>query len=558
MNQPEKHKFEQEWQRAFESAAETPPPSIWDAIEQRLDGEETAIVPLVWWKNPKVWYAAAAVAALLLVSWPLLLTNNEVSEKTTSQLAVKTAPQASQSGKESSPGLTVPNVTTPNRDLSSAENFVAKDQADEPEAKRERELFTLPAPVIESPERIAIGVTSQPETTFSQNPALKLEKSAPSFTDSLSLAENLKDSRIATDKIPESYQKKSMLDKTSTLNVLVPHTPTVITITQSTRKIPAGSDPAGDLERVITGSSTVPLRTPALTQSIAAVSPMNELAKLDIHLRNPSIPVRSEMDMEEIARPHRSRVREFWAGLGLMPAAFNPKMNVTSAPAAFASANAGRQALSNSSQAQLSYAVQAQAGKQLSKHWSVETGLSYLQGNSTFASDGYVLDAVTSRSSNVLEDALYSNISHSSDYSAAPGFGTSSDKSSGSYIDFDQRTSNDYRYVQLPVQAGYTLNPDGKLNYTVLGGVVANLFLQNEIKTQAGYVFANTADDGLYRSLNWSAATGVRVNYRLSDHWNASVTGSYQKAIASILKGDGVLDSRPQLYGMAWGVRYVF
>uniref|UniRef100_UPI003594783B outer membrane beta-barrel protein n=1 Tax=Persicitalea sp. TaxID=3100273 RepID=UPI003594783B len=318
----------------------------------------------------------------------------------------------------------------------------------------------------------------------------------------------------------------------------------------------AGADSASDLERVITGSSTEPLRTPALTQSITALSPVDDLTKLGVDLRKPA--VRNDLEAMKAARPKHSRVREFWAGLGLMPATFNPKMNVTSAPRAFASANAGRQSLGNASRSRLSYAVQALAGKQLSKHWSVETGVSYLQGNSTFESDGYVLNAVTSESANVLQDALNSNSLSFYNTSKGPGFAQNLDASTASYIDFDQRTSNDYRYVQLPVQAGYTLNPNGKLNYTVLGGVVANLFLQNEIKDKAGYVFANTADDGLYKSLNWSAATGVRVNYRLGDHWNASLTGSYQKAIASILKGDGVLDSRPQLYGMSWGVRYVF
>ncbi|GHB52905.1 outer membrane beta-barrel protein [Persicitalea jodogahamensis] len=555
MNQPEKHKFEQEWQRAFESAAETPPPSAWDAIEKRLDGEKAVVLPLVWWKNPKVWYAAAAVVALLLVSWPILQTSTEVSERTATQLADKKPSSDSQSSKASSPDMSTPGVVSPDSELASAENLPSGRKTHEPEVKTEKELVEVPsAPVIEPRERIAVGAARQPEAVFSQTPALRFEKSGSFLADSPSVAE--KGIRVTTIETP---QKKTLSNPTPPLGAFTLGTPTVITITQSTRKIPAGSDPADDMERVIMGSSTVPLRTPTLTQSIAALAPVDELGELNARFHQPS--VRNDLAVLEaaaVARPKRSRVREFWAGLGLMPAAFNPKMNVTSAPAAFASANAGRQALSNSSQAQLSYAVQAQAGKQLSKHWSIETGLSYLQGNSTFASDGYVLDAVTSRSSNVLEDALYSNASYNGDYSAAPSTSSSFDKSTGSYIDFDQRTSNDYRYIQLPVQAGYTLNPDGKLNYTVLGGVVANLFLQNELKTQAGYVFANTANDGLYHSLNWSAATGVRVNYRLSDHWNASLTGAYQKAIASILKGDGVLDSRPQLYGMAWGVRYVF
>ena len=539
MNQSEKPKFEQAWQRAFEPAAETPPPAAWDAIEKRLNAQEATVVPLSWWNNPKVWYAAAAVAALLLLSWPVLESYEKDSGETTTQLAAEKSSSPIPSGEAKSPGVAAPGVATPGPESKADERIVTVENTEEiPPA-------ALPLTVTESPERVAIAT---------HDPAVG-ESLPPALADSPSLAEVPKDAKVSG--IETKFgQSKTLLNATPTPDALTPRTPTIIVITQTTRKIPA--DSAGDLERVIMGSSTVPLRTKTLTQSIAALSPMADLAKLDVRFQKPLVSNDlAILETTATARPRRSRVREFWAGLGLMPAAFNPKMNVTSAPQAFANANASRQSLSNANQARLSYAVQAQAGKQLSKHWSVETGVSYLQGNSTFESGGYVLDAVTSQSANVLEDALFSNAAYNN-YAAAPGLTTTFDKSTGSYIDFEQRTSNDYRYVQLPVQAGYTLNPDGKLNYTVLGGVVANLFLQNEIKNKAGYISANTADDGLYRALNWSAATGVRVNYRLSDHWNASLTGSYQKAIASILKGDGVLESRPQLYGMAWGVRYVF
>ncbi len=553
MNQSEKPKFEQEWQRAFESAAETPPPAAWNAIEKRLDAQETAVVPLWWWKNPQLWYAAAAVAALLLVSWPILETYNKDGGETATRLAVENPSPPGLSDQVELPSVATPGVATP--------DLVTTDAVSKENERMVKAGNTDVTPVVESPlatskpfERIAIGGKNQPDAAR-QNSTVNGKNLPAASADSPSLAEVSKDAGASSAET-KIGQSKTLLNATPTPSALVPPAPTVIVITQTTRKIPAGAEAADELNRVIMGSSTVPLRTKALTQSIAALSPVDGLAKLDVSLPQPFI--NNDLEITNAARPKHSRVREFWAGLGLMPAAFNPKINVTSAPRAFANANAGRQSLSNASQARLSYAVQAQAGKQLSKHWSVETGVSYLQGNSTFASDGYVLDAVTSQSTNVLENALYSNSVGFNNSSKSQGIAPNFDLSTGSYIDFEQRTSNDYRYVQLPVQAGYTLNPDGKLNYTVLGGVVANLFLQNEIKNKAGYVSANTADDGLYRVLNWSAATGVRVNYRLSDHWNASLTGSYQKAIASILKGDGVLESRPQLYGMSWGVRYVF
>ncbi len=325
-------------------------------------------------------------------------------------------------------------------------------------------------------------------------------------------------------------------------------TPTIIAITSSSRH-----GKPEDTERVIMGSSTVPLRTPALTFQIARRSPIGtsegvvHLAQRAVHFDEAELP----------SWTRRGRVRELWAGVSLMPGLFNPKIDVTTAPAAFSNAKASRESLASASRGQLSYSVQLHGGKRLSRRWSVETGVSYLRGNSDFNSPGYILDATTSKSQNVLENALTTGKS-SNDYFSTIAGTNNFDKSNGAYIALDQNAVNNYRYVQVPVQAGYTLNPDGRLSYTLLGGVVANLFLQNQIQDSQGATLKTTADDGIYRGLNWSASTGVRMNYRLAEHWDATLTGSYQKALASILHDSRTLDSRPQLYGVAWGVRYVF
>ena len=58
--------FEEQWRKALKEASEAPPPSVWEGIEARLDGEREKVVPL-WWQSPKMWYAAASIAALLIV-----------------------------------------------------------------------------------------------------------------------------------------------------------------------------------------------------------------------------------------------------------------------------------------------------------------------------------------------------------------------------------------------------------------------------------------------------------------------------------------------------------
>jgi hypothetical protein len=87
---------------------------------------------------------------------------------------------------------------------------------------------------------------------------------------------------------------------------------------------------------------------------------------------------------------------------------------------------------------------------------------------------------------------------------------------------------------------------------------MANIFINNEIESASGSVITTKAKDDVYRDLNYSATTGLRFNYRLSSKLKATLSGSYQKSLLSGFKNNETLESRPSLYGIAWGVRYSF
>jgi hypothetical protein len=506
MNQSEKHNFEDEWKQFFESASETPPPSVWDGITEQLDKKATPIVPLVWWKNPRTLYTAAAVVALLLLSWPIMKLRSPESQKD----RITQTPQSTEPKASTDPGLIEGNAS---ERIAQATSPAQPSSTNTGNASTTNQLTILPG----------ITLPAQPISRLNSgiNPTQDIDSHQPVSADAPALSEKLSGEE----------------------------TPSIVTLAKQ-HVTPNSSTSGQELPPVLAEKNTSGL-------TLAALTPLGT-SEQSVYFQKRYVFYKP--DVTEQVTPEPTRNTEYWAGIGVMPSSFNPQINVTSPPAAFSQANASRQSMSNSSKAGLSYALQMQTGVKVSKHWSIETGLSYLQGNSTFISDGYVLDAVTSRSANVLENALLSGgqQKNNADFTASAGFGPDPNKIAAFYIDLDQSTNNDYRYLQLPVQAGYTLNPDGKVSYTVLGGMVANLFLKNELQSASGYRFTTTPQDGLYRTLNWSAATGVRFNYHISEHFSASLTGAYQKALSSSLHNNSDVESRPQLYGLTWGVRYDF
>lgn len=509
MDPSETNSFEEQWKKAFQEASETPPLSAWEGIEARLDKEERKVVPL-WWQTPRLWYAAASVAALLMVGVALWNGSCDVTDARKQIVANKTQIEGQQADRSN------PEVQQTEKSIQDKEEVIkTPDNASE----------TLIAKV--EPDRSKITPAGKlPETTPEHL------ASAPGGKESGKLVKTgnpevlPEGNSIAAARLTEANKVLSSVESNKNEDIAV--------LSKNTNAVPEMSASAMDAASQILAEALTPIG----------------YKDLDVYVQKRYVFFRPDA-LNNIPEKAAKKKREYYAGVGVMPASFNPNVKVTSAPIAFAYANASSRSTVGESHAGTSYAVQTQGGKRLSKHWSVETGVSYLQGNSSYEGDGYLIDAATSRSQNVLESALADKNSNQGPSVAPPA-------SNALYIDLKKEFRNDYRYLQVPLQAGFTLNPDKKFSYSLLGGMMANFFMNNEIESASGNVITTKASDDVYRSLNWAATTGLRLNYRLSPQWRATLTGSYQQSLTSGFKNNETLEAHPYLYGVSWGVRYSF
>jgi hypothetical protein len=494
--------FEDQWRKALKEASEAPPPSVWEGIEARLNNEQEKVVPL-WWQSPKLWYAAASIAALLLVGGGIWYSGSK-EEKV--QVAVSTKPvQGSETNKNEAATDQPKTVRNGN-----------EDQIASAGKKKERSAKSAQ---MGNASKVEIAVATDADNAV--QPSSGAGKTAAG-SNGADLALN-------------DISQKSPTQKPS--NNIAGVAPGV----QNTS--PAAFEPTVNNSVAIAAD-----KEQSISAKLLASLPYSDL---DVYVQKRLVFFRPETQIKEPVKT--TKPKEYYAGIGVMPASFNPNLRVKEAPTAFLNQAVGqKRSVSGSSEAGASYALQTQGGVRVSKHWSFEAGLSYLKGNSDYQGGGYVLNAYNSMSANVLENALAS--------ANSPAF---ADKSSNFdngalYIDVAKKVSNNYQYLQLPVQAGFTLNPDKKLSYSVLGGMMANFFLSNELEAASGEIIKTTASDDIYRSMNWAATTGLRLNYKLSSNWGANLTGSYQRAVSSSFRPNQSLESHPYLYGVSWSVRYSF
>ena len=494
MDPSEINNFEEEWKKAFQGASETPPPSVWEGIEARLDEGKDKILPL-WWQSPRLWYAAASVAALLFVGVGLWYANDNKQIESAGENKIAIQKPAEQKEIPSNPEIANSTTDKPSRDGVNENNGAA------------------------SAEQNDAGSSAIASVTTKKDKLRSVRSQRPSVVKGESLVGYSKEKGLDTNnsKVAKELQTASPVSSS------VPESVVAI------------AEPAKELTTTAEMLASLPYRN------------------LDVHVQKRYVFFRPQTQIEEPVAPPKHK--EYWAALGLMPASFNPDLKVKEAPMAFSAQNvSNKKSVSGSSESGISYALQTQGGMRLSKHWSVEMGVSYLKGNSNYQGGGYVLNAYNSAAANVLENAL----AGLSSADASPADKMNNFNNGALYIDVDKKVSNNYHYLQLPVQAGFTINPDKRLSYSLLGGMMANFFLSNELESASGEIIRTSASDDIYRGMNWAATTGLRFNYRLSSKWNANLTGSYQKAVSSGFKSNQSLESHPYLYGVSWGVRYSF
>ena len=564
MSLSKEEQVNEEWRSIFEDAAESPSDELWDRIARRLDEEETEpIIPL--WPRAKPWFysVAAAIMALLIGWWALQSidttdTNQPVagqsgssSKATTDQLAKQekaTTPATTSSKADRKPesaGKTDETLAA-NRRVDSKNTPSSTPVV--PELEHSETATTIDQMIKDQSVLTGKRKTASPEGLAAQKPQTVPSADHQPDADAIRLAENhrtnqpSKSSRRTGTNPPErttgTFQASERITKT------IP--PAQTALPDETGSEVADTQLAYEASYI--KSKLVALKNPA---------PISRI----IWYRAPETAI-------EPQEKGRSK-NEYWAALTATPMSFNPMTSVQSSfNQAYVASNAvqqsSRQAISPlQNQAQISMAWQASSGLQFSKHWSVEAGVQYLNGRSQARNNATVTNVFTNQTENLLVNAIRNSspalpqLASSPNTNFLPSYADKNNLTNASslvVVPSDQVVSNDFQYLQVPVQIGYHILPERKISYSVLGGLMANVFLKNTVN---GSLEVNPSDQ-VYRPMSLAGTAGLRVSYHPTHHWSGSLTGSYQQSLQNGTQSDAQLQVRPQAVGVGFGLNYHF
>ena len=551
MSLSNEEKTNEEWRSIFEDAAESPSDGLWDSIARRLDEEETApVIPL--WPRAKPWvYSVAAAIITLLVGWwatqsiekatmkdPVAGQTTRPSNQTADKLATQDKP---------SPSIVPANPAV----TQSAQNQKAD------AARNTNETLAANRP----------GYVQKNSTNAVASPELERSETAGTIDDIINDQSVLTGSRKTNaEKLPNQElaafsrranrpsQPEKVMGPAQAATDLT--TPQGYNLARNTARPGEPGNPTTDV-RLAYEASYVKTKSTALKKP----APISRI----IWYRAP------ETAIEPQEKGHAKK--EYWAALTATPMSFNPMASVHSNINQAYVAMTGVQQSSRQTtvspiqnQAQISMAWQASSGVQFSKHWSIEAGIQYLNGRSQTRNNASVTNMFTNQTENLLENAIRNSSRSITQLASAP----LSDKSSfypsvtgGNYsnntshlavVPTDQLISNNFQYLQVPVQIGYHILPDRKISYSILGGLMANVFLKNRIND----VLEVNPEDQVYRQMSMGGTAGLRINYHPTHHWSGSLTGSYQQALQNGTQSTAQLQIHPQALGVGFGLNYHF
>lgn len=261
-----------------------------------------------------------------------------------------------------------------------------------------------------------------------------------------------------------------------------------------------------------------------------------------------------------------SKGSRFWASVGAAPVGFDPQVRLGGSVAALASAATTTNSFQNSSigrgslgspvaesQPALSYRVGGRVGWQMSDHWSLESGVEYLNGQSTLQSGLVLVNRATNESTSLFADAL-SNKSN-----AAYDVGNLA--AQNSFVPTDNQLRSTYQYLSVPFQVGYRLWPESRMEALLSAGFAGDVFLSNTLQPTGTSTLSSVRyapGDGVYRQLLWSGLGGLGLRYRLDTNWGLGLNGTFRRALTSGVQNSSGVQTFPRELGVGLRVDYRF
>ena len=196
----------------------------------------------------------------------------------------------------------------------------------------------------------------------------------------------------------------------------------------------------------------------------------------------------------------------------------------------------------------LSPQVSIEIGKQVSRHFLVESGLHFQQNRAVLQDGLTVVNKATGQAAGYLDYTV------SNDMRYGNAAGTPSNVVSLPLVNRYQAT---FTQVAVPLQVGYRLLPAKPVQLTVSLGFSADYLLASRLSYQSGTLLEKATARGAFHSLTASGVATAGAAYRIRPKWYLALKGFVRKSLSNLSRRE-TLQLYPWATGLAAGVVHEF
>ncbi|MEO1652831.1 MAG: hypothetical protein AAFU64_04735, partial [Bacteroidota bacterium] len=222
--------------------------------------------------------------------------------------------------------------------------------------------------------------------------------------------------------------------------------------------------------------------------------------------------------------------------------------------------------LQESQQERFSYAVDVKLSYALSNRFWLRGGLEWLQSNSRQTTNAIFTNQVNGEwyaflgniSLNSLADDNFVRalMNHPLYRSGNPEDLDLSSFNQGTQMEIEKK----YTQLNIPLELGFVLKPNGRLRASAYAGTAFNLLLKSSYQNPNidNSTSFNLGDPSVLRQFYMDARFGLNLDYALSPRWSFELEPNYRRALVSLSKNQNFLQVRPQTFAFRFGLKYKF
>ncbi len=185
-------------------------------------------------------------------------------------------------------------------------------------------------------------------------------------------------------------------------------------------------------------------------------------------------------------------------------------------------------------------------GKRIAPRWQIETGVRWMNGSTSSSGNVFTFDEATGDIQPFFETSYLADNNENRN-------------ALSTVLAATEQTDVNFQYIAIPLQIGYMIPFTAQWQAVLYTGISTDFF-RNYGRQLEGESIEKVyqPSNSQFRPVTWSGIAGAKIARTFQKNWQVSVGAQVQESLSSGLDYSSSATFRPRMFGVQYGLGYVF